>query len=83
VVNLVNPGSRGRAAGSVPGTPDVEACVALQSEMDGNREGPGVREGVRRCAWIKASKGNPKSGSGMKQVREVAWGARRREGAKP
>jgi hypothetical protein len=66
VVNLVNPGSYGRAAGSVTGTPDAEACVALQSETCGNREGPGARESVRRCWWIKASKGNPKSGSGMK-----------------
>jgi len=66
VVNLANPGSYGRAAGSVSGTPDAEACVALQSVMRGNREGPGVREDVRRCAWIKASKGNPKSGCGMK-----------------
>jgi len=83
VVNLVNPGSRGWAAGSVSGSPDVEACVALKSEMRVNREGPGARESQRRCVWIKASKGNPKSGSGMKQVREVARGARRREGAKP
>jgi hypothetical protein len=83
VVNLVNPGSCGRAAGSVSGTPDAEACVALKSAMHDNREGPGVREDARRCAWIKASKGNPKSGSGMKQVRKVARGARRREGAKP
>jgi hypothetical protein len=66
VVNLVNPGSCGRAAGSVSGTPDAETRVALQSATRGNREGPGVRKGVRRCLWIKASKGNPKSGSGMK-----------------
>jgi hypothetical protein len=83
VVNPVNPGSHGWAAGGVYGTPDAEACGALQSAKHGNREGPGVREDVRRCLWIKASKGNPRSGSGMKQVREVARGARRREGAKP
>jgi hypothetical protein len=31
----------------------------------------------------KASKGNPKSGTGMKQAWQIVGGAKRREGEKP
>jgi hypothetical protein len=46
-------------------------------------EGRGVRKNVRRIGGSKASKGNPKSGTGMKQARQIAGGAKRREGEKP
>jgi hypothetical protein len=45
-------------------------------------EGSGARESVRHGVG-KASKGNPRSGTGMKQARQVVGGAKRREGAKP
>jgi len=80
--DLAKPQSYGRAAHGVHGTPDVELRIAVKRGTR-NHEGPGVRKDVRRCVWNKASKGNPKSGSGMKQARKVARGTKRREGAKP
>jgi hypothetical protein len=45
----------------------------------------GLRRSRGRTAprWGQASKGNPRSGTGMKQARQVVGGARRREGEKP
>jgi hypothetical protein len=83
VVSLAKPQSHGRAACSVHGIPDVEPKYRGQTRCGANHEGPGVRKNVRRGVRKKASKGNPKSGSGMKQARKVARGTKRREGAKP
>jgi len=47
-----------------------------------NLRGP-ASERAYGTAGGQASKGNPKSGTGMEQARQVVGGARRREGAKP
>jgi len=78
-VTWLNPRPAGRIC-AVCSIPEGEAVAARTSPKT-----RGVRRSKGRTALCgeQASKGNPMSGTRMKQAWQVAGGAKRREGAKP